>query len=331
MSTATPPRPASPLAPPEDVFWEKYSPHYEFPLSSVGSVAMHIGALALFLAALYMLSRLSVQDTTPVPMRAMMVSDDGPEGDGAAGSGGGTPMENVPPHERPMDPMRPVPEPALDVPELKDWLPKVQSDADAPAPVADNAKAIKDMNADLRKALIDGMNKNRGGGPGAGKGTNGVEGDKSGTGGDSASSGKRSLRWDVKFRFQNYADYLAQLKALKAQIGFPTADGRSAVIFRDLDARTSAPFDLTTISGVYFATDKEHERDAIGLGRALGLNYDASFVILIFPKELEEEMARLERAYRNRKESEIAVTVFEVLMRNGKPFLRVEQQIPVVK
>ena len=54
MSTAEPPpvpknQPRPPLIPPDEEFWEKYSPHYEFPLSTVGSIALHIAGLVLFL------------------------------------------------------------------------------------------------------------------------------------------------------------------------------------------------------------------------------------------------------------------------------------------
>src|SRR5262249_57386563 len=122
-----------PLAPPDEQFWEKYSPHYEFPLSSVGSVAMHIGALVLFLGALWMLSRMTISDKTPVPMRAMVVGDEG-DGEGKAGSGGGTPKEDITPFQVPME--RSIPEAKINetLKDLQNILPKVSADSDAPRP-----------------------------------------------------------------------------------------------------------------------------------------------------------------------------------------------------
>ena len=69
-ATATPPKaPPGPIAPPEEQFWEKYSPHYEFPLSGVGSVLMNVGTLAVFLMALWLLARSTASDKEPLPIR----------------------------------------------------------------------------------------------------------------------------------------------------------------------------------------------------------------------------------------------------------------------
>ena len=47
------------------------------------------------------------------------------------------------------------------------------------------------------------------------------------------------------------------------------------------------------------------------------------------PKEIEEELANKERAFRGRKESEIFSTQFKVLYRDGKFTIQVTEQIPV--
>ena len=79
------------------------SPHYEFPLSSIGSVAMHIGMLAVFVGLLYLLSKFTISDNVAPPVRVMsLVGDgDGPEG---AGTGGGDRPENDQQLDVPMDP-----------------------------------------------------------------------------------------------------------------------------------------------------------------------------------------------------------------------------------
>jgi hypothetical protein len=97
MSTAQAPQQSPvPLAPPEEEFWERYSPHHEFPLSSVGSVALHIAGVVLFILALWLLSKLSFSDKTPVPMTVISLASDGTGEPGRGGGGGGeTRPENI--------------------------------------------------------------------------------------------------------------------------------------------------------------------------------------------------------------------------------------------
>src|SRR5262249_25503504 len=47
--TAPAPAPAdkNPLVPPDETIWQRYSPHHEFPLSSVTSVTLHILVIVL--------------------------------------------------------------------------------------------------------------------------------------------------------------------------------------------------------------------------------------------------------------------------------------------
>src|SRR5262245_36515401 len=182
MSSAAPPpaRPVpGPLAPPEEQFWEKYSPHYEFPLSSVGSVAMHIAALVFFLGAMWLLARLTISDKTPVPMYAMSVHGDGDAAEGND-TGGGAPEANVTQCDRPHGPMRSVPAkhiyPCVND-ELRVCFPIVPSQAEAPK--VEDLKLPWQMakfNDDLRKKLLQGQSRKKGSGEGAGTGTSGVGG-----------------------------------------------------------------------------------------------------------------------------------------------------------
>src|SRR5437868_11522998 len=88
MSTATPARSTKtatsknkPLVPPDEQFWKRYSPHYEFPLSSVSSFALHL--LVVGLAAL--LCMLPIFNREDKPMELEEVTWD------TAGGGGGSP------------------------------------------------------------------------------------------------------------------------------------------------------------------------------------------------------------------------------------------------
>src|SRR5260370_39371183 len=50
QANAKPKAPAGP-APAEEPFWNRYSPHHEFPLSSATSIALHVLALVFLIVA----------------------------------------------------------------------------------------------------------------------------------------------------------------------------------------------------------------------------------------------------------------------------------------
>src|SRR5207253_1778567 len=73
--------------PPEERFWQRYSPHYEFPLSSVSSVAIHVLVLVLlFFVGKYLIDRLT---ETKKPLGEIGVVVVGGGGGNPKGQGGG--------------------------------------------------------------------------------------------------------------------------------------------------------------------------------------------------------------------------------------------------
>src|SRR5437899_2494500 len=92
MSTAAPVRTAKevtsktkPLVPPDEQFWQRYSPHYEFPLSGVSSFALHL--LVVGLAAL--VAMIVIPQFEKPPMELDEVTWDGGGGGSAEGIGTG--------------------------------------------------------------------------------------------------------------------------------------------------------------------------------------------------------------------------------------------------
>ena len=334
MSTAAPspmPKaPPGPIAPPDDEFWEKYSPHYEFPLSSIGSIAMHVAGVAIFLLLLWLLSRMSISDTKPVPMIGITVDGDGSGGD-SKGGGGGEPMpkEDINPLERPMDPSRPIPEADLaKIKDLEQWTPKVPSLDEGLRPESlSTVDKLNKLNDDLRKALLEGMSRKKGKGPGEGSGNSGVEDKGSGTTGDPTSSGNRAVRWELNFKTNDGRDYLTQLAAMKATLVIPQpSDWKTNKVYRDiLNSPSGEAFSMDQMSGMYFVDDTT----ADSIASALKLGFSPPFFIAFFPKDIEEELAKKEREYRGRKESEIFSTKFKILIRDGKPSITVVDQTPV--
>jgi hypothetical protein len=67
------------------------------------------------------------------------------------------------------------------------------------------------------------------------------------------------------------------------------------------------------------------------IGDALGLKFSPPGFIAFFPKEVEEELARKERDFANRKESEIYSTTFRVMKKDGKFVMVVTDQVPIKK
>jgi hypothetical protein len=193
-------------------------------------------------------------------------------------------------------------------------------------------KKIVGLEEELKKAIMDGMSGKKGKGPGEGSGGSGVEGPGSGTKGDASSSSNRAVRWELNFKTENGNDYVSQLAAMKATLVIPQpANWKTNKAYSNLTARPPAgeEFNIDKLPGLYFVDDDAGS--AGRLTRALGLDFSPPHFIAFFPKDIEEELAAKERAYRGRKESEIFSTAFRILIRDGKPTITVIDQVPVKK
>ncbi|MEZ6140696.1 MAG: hypothetical protein R3B84_09015 [Zavarzinella sp.] len=323
----------APETPPDENLWETYSANYEMPISSLLSLLLHVAFFAVVAAVLWYMAKNPINDRVPVPMRTMEITaDESGEGDGSPGSGGGE--ENVDPNEDfSMLPMREIPDAVLNdvVIEIDDWVPKIpQAEEGLSAMDLEAVQKIARLNDDIRKVLLPGKKKTPGKGLEEGKGNTGQPGTGVGGTGDSTTSKKRSIRWDLRFSTNDGKDYLSQLAAMKAALAFPQPpDWKSLKVYKNLDQANprGENFDLSSLPSLYFIDDAP--RSVLGLSRALGLNFQTPQVIAFFPKDIEEELAAKERAYRNRREDEIFSTTFQVLIRNGKPVITVVSQTPI--
>lgn len=324
--------PPPPLAPPSEEFWERYSPHHEFPLSSVGSIALHIAGLVAILLALWLLSRLAISDKTPVPNVTMRLADDG-NGQEGRGAGGGTDRKEDVDPVRQNNP-RDVPQAKIEevVPELKKFLPSVPSNQQGLRP--EDLPAVPKfagLDPDLQRKLLEGMNGKKGGGAGEGSGGPGPEGAGSGNSPDPSSSASRAIRWELNFKTQSGEDYLAQLRAMKATLLIPQpSDWKTYKSYRLEDSSLRGEdFDISKMPGLHFIDDDAGS--ASRLARAMGLNFSPPKFLAFFPKDIEDELAAKEREFRGRKESEIFSTTFKILVRDGRPTIVVIGQEAVRK
>jgi hypothetical protein len=127
---------------------------------------------------------------------------------------------------------------------------------------------------------------------------------------------KRLKRWTWKFDGVDGDQYLRQLRDLKpgggASLAIPVGDDRFEVI-RDLGKQPAVGKveDLATLKTLFFIEDVPDR--VAGLAQGLGIK-KPPYVIVLFPRELEEEVAHLEsRKAGNMKVDDIEETLIEVV------------------
>lgn len=291
--------------PPEEEFWERYNRRLEFPLSTAAAVLLHlaVAALVVFLLARMMNDR---PDRSAVPVT--LVEACGPDDLGASPAGVGerdpkTDAANPFTAEREQ-----LPNPAaLDA--IKEDIRRVAlDDPAAPLPIAaPNAAGFEKLDDALKKQFLG----RRGGGAASGTGP--------GSGG-ADSTNARSLRWVLRFRTTDGADYVRQLAAMGASVLVPLPpENKQCLLVGDLRnpaPRPATDDDLKSLAGQIKFSDTRPGSVA-GVCAALRVTQPAQSFWAFFPRGLEDELARKERAYRNRRPEDIAETVFQVVVRDG--------------
>jgi len=317
-----------PLGPPESTFWQRYNQHLEFPTSMLISVlALSLGFMFIVLVVW---AAMRAPDTRPVPI---VLGEGGPDdfGDGSPSDGG---------NPNPLAIGKYAPK-AEDYSQIlpKEQLPEVKSDLkqvlDVDDPLADvsisdeKAAAYRALDEDLRNKLL-GIGQKKGSGPGTGQGNDGSGSGVGGTGHDSTRA--RSLRWVLRFRTSGGRDYLNQLMSMKAVVLVPIKDSNKQMyIFRDL--ANPRPGTVATDSDIAHLSRQiqfsDFRRDNVqGVAEALGLDYTPPVFWAFFPAELEADLSRKEKAYRNRQSENIEETIFQVVVRGGQYEIAVVEQRP---
>ena len=141
----------------------------------------------------------------------------------------------------------------------------------------------------------------------------------------------RGLRWVIRFRTTSGQDYLEQLRSLGAIVVVPTPpDFKTRMyIFRDLNNPTPGvviqPADWDELSDQIRFCDLK-ETSGRQISTVLNLPYTAPYFWAFFPKGLEDELARKETAYQNRRAEDIEETVFQAVQRGGQFELDIVRQ-----
>lgn len=325
---ANPPTDDRPALPPEESFDEKYNARNEFSLAVVGAVLIQVAIAAVLVYVLAVLMGKG-EDRTPVNVRPLGVAGLDDFGDGSAGSGGVADPIAVADGDPIQAAVDSLPDPSK-LPEIREDIQKTIRTIDPTGnlPVSPaNAAAYASLNEAVRKQL---MGARQGAGSEKGSGFDGSKG--TGPGGTGANSTLgRNMRWTLRFRVSSGRDYLEQLQAMKATILVPVPNSDKCVLIEDLanpkNQRVVGPTELGRYAGLMQFHDVRREV-VTSVGQTLGLDFVPTSFCAVFSKEREEELARKETAYRNRRAEDIEVTVFKVTVRGGDPEVVVDEQRP---
>lgn len=352
------PRTKQPLVPPDERFWQRYSPHGELPLSSAGSLALHLLVLGLMVLSALWLSAIFGHANRSLPVEAVRLDAGG--GGGNPHGGGDDPNRGRPPEEvgdpkaedqaanpNPVD----TPEPLkLDVKPAS--APPIQFDQPAirmiqQTDTASSQAMQKLAKANIRVPLPDRPKSSPGkGGTGSGGGSGGGKGPGIGDSSGEGSSGKltqrekRMLRWSMLFNTTNARDYLSQLQGLGAILAIPVeADANAAdapekkyKVIHNLSARPVklVSEDVRKLNRIFWADDNATSvQDVMAL---LGVRLRPNYFVAFMPQELEQKLYQmekdyLEKHYPGRREDDIVETKFRINRSGNKyePVMREER------
>lgn len=306
------------LVPPDERFWQRYSPHAELPLSGVSSLAVHLLVFGLMLLIGVVGTLLLGRTTRSLPVEAVRL-DLGGGGGSQHGQGDGKNFGKQPvevnegnsqeaqPSNDPVDTDKP-PEISIKPP----TSPRVKFDESTIRYIHQSdtasAQALQKLaQANIRIQLPDRTPAPKSGYGKGGTGEGGGSGDGKGTGvGNSTGEGrgtltqreKRMLRWSMLFDTSSGHDYLSQLQGLGAILAVPTDNtGKNYQIIRDLSARPAKLLNenINDIQRIYWIDDKpESVGDVL---RILGVPNRGNHFVAFMPVELEQKLFDLEKKY----------------------------------
>jgi len=311
----------SPSAP-EEQFWQRYSPHHEFPLSSATSVALHGLLLALLVLLGSWLAGFASAPRGGLGEVPVYVLQDGggqgnPDGDGNPAGLPANLVEDIGPIQEkaisgPMPPRNRLDQAVRAPPNP----PKSNDDSELRRLIQAGDRAHEEsrrMSAENRARLREGLRRTQGTGP-KDKGPGNGDGPGPVGLGTPKEREERLDRWVMVFDTYSGEDYARQLAGLGAFLAIPRREGdrESYVIVRDLHFRpvTGRTEDLAEITRIGW-TDAKRESIA-PLCAALGIRPVPDHVLAFFPHELERKLLRLELQHKGLREDQIRETRFKI-------------------
>lgn len=342
--------PAKPPVPPDEQFWERYSPHHEAPLSGIGSLAIHF-VIAGFLALAGFLGWLSLgRHGNALPTDVVSIDNGGGGGDRHGegdnpGDGSLIPKREAADNIKPDEPPSPR-EPKEERPELRNpgvaenLLPEVAADESIKRFIQEgnqNLQALSGLSKNMQSRLRDGLKEagkgqggnGSGGGKGNGQGKGEGDGRGDGAGGKLSRREQRMLRWTMQFDTRSGYDYLKQLRGLGAILAIPKdRSGDDYWVIRDLDRRPPQLLDedVRQLQRIFWIDDKPYSVSSIM--QALGLRLNPDRFVAFMPQELEDKLFKEELKYNGWPEDQIQETIFQVRYYGGRYEPVVVRQLP---
>ena len=129
------------------------------------------------------------------------------------------------------------------------------------------------------------------------------------------------------FRTTSGLDYLKQLQDLNATLATPEGNDEY-LVFRDLrrGRNIGKKEDLGNFSNLLrWIDDRPDSVDS--LSKSLGLRHKPAYVVAFFPKDLETQLAALEKAKYSGNEGNIEETIFRIESRPGGKFVPTLQSL----
>ena len=169
----------------------------------------------------------------------------------------------------------------------------------------------------------------QGSGPGEGKGNDGSQGKgPGGTGADSTLG--RNMRWVLRFRVDSGRNYLEQLKVMGAEILVPYPNNSDkCLLFSNLsnlnERKDAGDDDMRRLSNKIKFSDSR--REAVkAVSQTLALDFSPTSFWAFFPKGIEDELAKKETSYKNRRAEDIDETIFRVKVNDSSYEFIVDEQ-----
>lgn len=328
---------SQPLVPPEEQFWERYSPHHEAPLSGITSSVLHALILLGFWGFHWFKEKTALggwidSGFTPPqvdPVRLTLGGgggDPGGKGGGPAGKGvieegdflgDGDVIGGV------VDPKQPPPpeHAPLDAKKVEGISTEFNNDAHVKVLVqrgTETWQSLGNLEREAREKLRRAVNPNAGSGQGqGGSGRDGGmdtgrdTGKGSGTGegvGKLSQREKRVLRWGMTFNTTSGSDYLNQLHGLGAVLALPV-NGKPGqyILVKDLqNPGGSMVEDVSSLNKIYWIDDKPESVRALysvllAKMPSQRAQVDTSSFVAFFPRSVEDKLLKIELAHLQQK------------------------------
>ena len=301
--------------PPEEGFWDQYNKRLEFPLSSVATVLLHV--LVGTLLVMILLHMESKEDRSSVKVEFAEIGGMDEFGKGSAGSGGyeDPVVERI--NEDPSTALEKMFGSPEELPQIQEKAAKLLDPTGNLPITKGNAVAIESMNQKLRDKLFGGP-RGTGNRPGRGNDLSPGNG-PGGTGADSTLG--RNMRWTLRFRVSSGRDYLKQLETMGAKLLIPKPGTDQCVLIENLASPESRRLAGVDELGQYGSLLKfaDSRPDAVGtVARSLDLDFTPKSFFAVFSKDFENDLARKERNFANKRAEQIAETIFKVTVRGGQ-------------